>query len=189
VKSRPTSKQDSKATAKTTKRPDPLDLARRLYSVTNSGKVEELEPLLAADVVDHGVGGPEDEDLRGSGAVREDVLAFREAFPDVEITLEDVFVSRAGDRVTARWRLSGTQQGAFQGIPASGRRISMRGIDVLRIEGGRIAERWGSADELGLLQQLVDRRQSDRRSTRDDALAAAERRRTGRRRSDQAASE
>ena len=168
---------------------DPISLARRLYAVTSSGNVDELDDLLSADVVDHGVGGPEAEDLRGSGAVKEDVLAFRQSFPDVEIFLEDAFVSREGDKVAVRWRLSGTHGGEFQGIPASGRDVSMRGMDVLRIEDGRIVERWGSADELGLLQQLVDRRQGERRSTRDDALAAAERRQTGRRRTDQAASE
>ena len=165
---------------------DPVTLARRLYAVTTSGNVDELEALLSEDVVDHGVGGPEEEDLRGSGAVREDVLAFRKAFPDVVITVEDVFAAASGDRVAVRWRLTGTHQDTFQGIPASGRSVSMRGIDVLRIEDGRIAERWGSADELGLLQQLVDRRQGDRRSAADIAEENAERRRGGRRRTDPA---
>lgn len=163
---------------------DPVTLARRLYAVTTSGKVEQLDELLSADVVDHGVGGPEDEDLRGSGAVREDVLAFRQAFPDVEITVEDAFAAAAGGQVAVRWRLTGTHRDTFQGIPASGRVVSMRGIDVLRIEEGRIVERWGSADELGLLQQLVDRRQGPRRSASDVAAESAERRRGGRRRTD-----
>jgi steroid delta-isomerase-like uncharacterized protein len=166
---------------------DPLSLARRLYAVTSSGDVDDLEALLSPDVVDHGVGEGEDaEELRGSGAVREDVLAFREAFPDVQITVEDAFASGGGDRVAVRWQLTGTHQGAFQGIPGSGRTVAMRGIDILRIQGGRIVERWGSSDELGLLQQLVDRRQGDRRGAVETAEASAERRRGGRRRTDPA---
>ena len=165
---------------------DPISLARRLYAVTSSGKVDDLESVLSPDVVDHGVGGPEAEDLRGSGAVREDVLAFRQAFPDVQIEVEDAFANADGDRVAVRWRLSGTHQDAFQGIPATQRKISMRGIDILRIDGGRIVERWGSSDERGLLQQLVDRRQGERRGSPLDA-ANVERRQGGRRRTDQAA--
>src|SRR5688572_11922492 len=134
---------------------DPVALARRLYAVTSSGNVEALEALLSPDVVDHGVGGPEADDLRGSGAVKEDVLAFRQAFPDVQIEVEDVFTDAAGERVAVRWRLTGTHEAAFQGIPATQREVSMRGMDILRIEGDKIVERWGSSDELGLLQQLV----------------------------------
>ena len=170
---------------------DPVSLARRLYAVTTSGNVQELEALLSADVVDHGVGGGADsEELRGSGAVREDVLAFREAFPDVRITVEDAFASEDGQdghRVAVRWRLTGTHQGAFQGIPGSGRTVTMQGIDILRIVRGKIVERWGSSDELGLLQQLVDRRQGERRSARETAEAAVSRRSGGRRSTDQAA--
>src|SRR5688500_11482494 len=165
---------------------DSVTLARRLYAVTTSGNVDELAQLLSPDVVDHGVGGPEAEDLRGSGAGREDILAFRQAFPDAHITVEDAFASASGDRVAVRWTLTGTHGDAFQGIPATGRTVSMRGMDLLRIEGGRIAERWGSSDELGLLQQLVDRRQGDRRGSMEDAVASAERRQGGSRANDYA---
>ena len=163
---------------------DPLSLARRLYAVTSSGNVDDLEALLSPDVVDHGVGAGQDaEDLRGSGAVKEDVLAFRQAFPDVQIEVEEAFADAAGSRVAVRWRLTGTHQGAFQGIPATQRTITMRGLDILRVEGGRIVERWGSSDELGRLQQLEDRRQGERRAALD-AANSVERRRGGRRRTD-----
>jgi steroid delta-isomerase-like uncharacterized protein len=146
--------------------------------------VDDLDSILSPDVVDHGVGGPDADDLRGSGAVKEDVLAFRQAFPDVPIEVEDAFASGAGDRVAVRWRLTGTHQQMFQGIPASDRQISMRGMDILRIEDERIVERWGSSDELGLLQQLVDRRQGQRRRSNADVAASIERRRGGRRATD-----
>jgi len=64
--------------------------------------------------------------------------------------------------------------------------VRMSGIDVLRVADGKIAERWGSSDELGLLQQLVDRRAGERRSSGAAVPGAppSERRRTGRRQSD-----
>ena len=77
--------------------------------------------------------------------------------------------------------MRGTHNGTFQGIPATGRTIRLTGIDILRVADGRVVERWASSDELGLLQQLVDRREGIRRGPREDT-ASAERRRADRRR-------
>lgn len=167
--------------------PDPVDLAQRLYAVTSSGDFSQLDEVLAPDVLDHGVdsaGGPSEDDLRGIEAVRQSLMAFREAFPDAALEVQDAFAS--GDKVAVRWAVSGTHRAPFHGIPATGRRVQMSGIDVLRVVGGKIAERWGSSDELGLLQQLVDRRGSERRA-RAAAVPGqppAERRRGGRRQGD-----
>ncbi|HEU5318409.1 MAG TPA: ester cyclase [Chloroflexota bacterium] len=161
---------------------DPVDVARRLYAVTSSGDLAQLDDILAPDVVDHGVDGV--EELRGPAAVREALAAFRESFPDATLRVEDVFASADGEKVAVRWTVSATQRGAFQGIPASGRGVRMSGIDVLRVVDGRVAERWGSSDELGLLQQLVDRRTGDDRRAGQPIPPGLERRATGRRRSD-----
>jgi steroid delta-isomerase-like uncharacterized protein len=159
-----------------------IDLARRLYAVTSSGDLGQLTAILAPDVVDHGVDGW--EELRGPAAVREALASFRESFPDAKLEVEDIFASADGSKVAVRWTVSGTQKGEFQGIPASDRGVRMSGIDVLRVAGGRVAERWGSSDELGLLQQLVDRRTGDDRRTGEPVPPGVERRSTGRRRSD-----
>jgi steroid delta-isomerase-like uncharacterized protein len=66
------------------------------------------------------------------------VLLMRAAFPDSHHTYEDLFAE--GDRVVTRFTWSGTHQGAFEGIPPTGRRISVGGIWIHRLEGGRIIE-------------------------------------------------
>jgi predicted ester cyclase len=73
-------------------------------------------------------------------------------FPDFQLTIDDQFA--AGDKVATRVTFSGTHQGAYLGMPATGRRVVYTGIAIDRIEGGRVVEGWHQADELGLLQQL-----------------------------------
>lgn len=152
-----------------------LQVARRLYEITTRGDFDSLTEILAPDIVDHGVG---DEDLTGEAAVRAALSDFRKSFPDMAFTLEDVIASgNDGEKVTVRWQICATHTEPFQGIPATGRTVRLKGIDILRIADGKIAERWGASDELGLLQQLVDRRQGERRTVPPAVVAPADRRR------------
>ena len=59
-----------------------------------------------------------------------------------------------GDKVIARARFSGTHQGEFMGIPATGKRVSFGVIDIVRYADGKVVEHWGQMDNLGLMQQL-----------------------------------
>jgi steroid delta-isomerase-like uncharacterized protein len=77
---------------------------------------------------------------------------FLAAFPDAQIVLED-FVSE-GDKVAARYTVEGTHRGEFMGVPASGKRVSITAITILRFVDGQCVERWNEANFLGLLQQL-----------------------------------
>ena len=83
---------------------------------------------------------------------RQRLTGFRAAFPDVHLTLEDVFAE--GDRVAFRVTLRGAHHGVFQGIPATGRAVVVSTLDVVRVENGNLAEHWGGPDLWGLLQQL-----------------------------------
>lgn len=78
--------------------------------------------------------------------------AFRAAFPDIQLTLDDVIVE--GERLACRFHLEMTHQGDFNGIPPTGRRVTMTGITVIHFANGQAVERWSEADFLGLLQQL-----------------------------------
>jgi predicted ester cyclase len=80
------------------------------------------------------------------------VGAFRAAFPDLHVKNEDVIVE--GDKVVARWTARGTHNGMLMNILPTGRQATLKGIDILRIEGGKIVERWGEFDALGMLHQL-----------------------------------
>lgn len=74
------------------------------------------------------------------------------AFPDVKVTVEDLLAD--GDKVVALISVQGTQQGAFRAISATGRPITVMGINIFRIVNGQIAEHWGLTDRLSALQQL-----------------------------------
>ena len=74
------------------------------------------------------------------------------AFPDLHITVEDMIAE--GDKIVARLTMRGTHQGAFLGIPPTGKQVTGTAIDINRITGGKSVEHWNNSDTLGLLQQL-----------------------------------
>jgi predicted ester cyclase len=77
---------------------------------------------------------------------------FLAAFPDAQITLED-FVAEE-DKLASRFTLQGTHRGEFMGVAATGKRVSISGITILRFVEGQCVERWSEANFVGLLQQL-----------------------------------
>jgi steroid delta-isomerase-like uncharacterized protein len=126
-------------------------LVRRLFDeVWSGGNFALLDELLAPGFVDHaaqmGGGDPTAEGFKTQ------VRLFRAAFPDGRSQIEDLIAE--GDRVVARWTDGGTHRGAWMGVAPTGKRVTMTGIDIYRIEQGRITEYWCNEDELGLLRQL-----------------------------------
>ena len=73
-------------------------------------------------------------------------------FLDSHLVIEDVIAE--GDKVVTRLTITGTQTGTLQGIPPTGKKFSMRGIDIFRVVDGKIVEHWDAVDQLGMLQQL-----------------------------------
>ena len=71
------------------------------------------------------------------------------AFPDAHITIDDIFGQR--DQVVVRVVVSGTQQGAILGIPASGRHVQWDGVDVYRLSDGKISNIWAGDDWTAIL--------------------------------------
>jgi steroid delta-isomerase-like uncharacterized protein len=85
-------------------------------------------------------------------AARQEAADFRQGFPDVVSTIEDLIAE--GEKVAARWRARATHRGEYVGVPPTGREVEFTGISVYRIEGGKIAQSWTVEDELGLLRQI-----------------------------------
>ncbi|MFE5286500.1 ester cyclase [Nocardia sp. NPDC056611] len=112
----------------------------------SAGRLAAADELMAPDVVIHApaVGG-----IEGLKAFN---TTLRTAFPDWHSTLEEVVAE--GDRVAERWTGRGTQLGEFQGIPATGRTVTVPGVVFYRVRDGRITEFRGSFDMFGLLGQL-----------------------------------
>ena len=126
--------------------------ARRLYEeVFAQGKTEVIDEVLEADFVCHDPNS-ETGEIRGADTVKGEVGYFHNAFPDFRWTVEDQVAE--GDKVTTRYTLSGTHQGEFFGVPVSGRRVEVSGINIDRCEGGKLVEEWASYDLLGGLRQI-----------------------------------
>ena len=123
---------------------------RRLYSLVNAGDVEGFDEVMADDFVEH-------EETPGLAPTRDGVKEFFRmyiaAFPDLRFEPEDVMTS--GDKVVTRARATGTHQGEFMGMPATGKRVDVQLIDIVRFgDDGLAHEHWGVLDALTMLQQL-----------------------------------
>jgi len=85
-------------------------------------------------------------------AAKQEAANFRQGFPDVISTIEDLIAE--GDMVVARWRSRATHQGKYMGIAPTGKEVKFTGISFYRVEEGKIAESWTVEDQFGLMQQI-----------------------------------
>jgi len=123
---------------------------RRFYDLINAGDIDGFGALLADDFVEH-------EQLPGLEPSKAGVLAFfrlqRAAFPDMRMEVQDVIAS--GDKVAVRVRYTGTHEGDFMGIPATGKPVDAQLIDIMGMGAdGLCHEHWGVMDQLTLMQQV-----------------------------------
>ena len=113
------------------------------------GNLNITDEILSAGFVDH---DPVQGQAPGLEGYKQMVGAFRSAFPDLRVRNEDVI--EVGNKVVVRWTANGTHNGQLMQIPPTGKKVSLKGIDILRIENDKIVERWGEFDALGMLSQL-----------------------------------
>ena len=123
---------------------------RRMYDLLSAGDIDGFGDLIADDFVEH-------EETPGLEPTKEGVKQFfhmyRAAFPDLRMEPQDVLAS--GDKVVARTRATGTNQGEFMGMPATGKSVDVQLIDIIRFgDDGLAREHWGVFDALGMMQQL-----------------------------------
>ena len=125
-------------------------LVRSIYrEMLNEKNLAAMDKYVAADVVDHNPGPGQGPGLEGAKQSFNEMFT---AFPDLSGTV-DLMISE-GDLVVTRITMSGTHTGDFAGMPATGKKFSISGIDTLRITNGKIVERWGNFDDAGMMQQL-----------------------------------
>jgi steroid delta-isomerase-like uncharacterized protein len=124
-------------------------LVRRVFEEgINRKNLAVFEAVIGPTYINHdmpmSVPGPE--------GFKQVVGAFLTAFPDMQITLEDVLAE--GDKVVTRGVFRGTHRAEFLGVPATGKPVEVKYIDLWRLENGQPVENWVQIDMLGLLQQL-----------------------------------
>jgi steroid delta-isomerase-like uncharacterized protein len=127
--------------------------ARRLMEVAfGQGNTGVIDEVLRSDFVCYDPNSEAGE-VRGADTIKGEIEYFRQAVPDLTYTVEDQVAE--GDKVVTRWRASGTHQGEFFGIPGSGNRIEMTGIQIDRFdESGKMVEEWPEYDLLGAMRQM-----------------------------------
>jgi steroid delta-isomerase-like uncharacterized protein len=123
---------------------------QHLYELINEGDIDGFGRHLANDFVER-------DEIPGLPPTKEGVVQYFRlllaAFPDMRMDVQDSFAS--GDKAVARLRVSGTHQGEFMGIPATGNPVSINIIDITRFgDDGLAREHWGIADQLAMMQQL-----------------------------------
>jgi predicted ester cyclase len=130
---------------------DQITIARYFIAEAfNTGNLAPADELIAANFVNHDPGtpplpsGPEGYKQLASG--------YRAAFPDIQITIEDLFA--VGDKVAGRWTARGTNTGSLMGMPPTGKQMTVTGTSILTFVGSQVVAHHTNWDTLGLLQQL-----------------------------------
>ena len=126
-------------------------LVQRLYEeVWNKRKLEVIKEIISPS---HGLQAPTTFGSSiGPEAYKRNVLSFLAGYPDLHWTIEDLIAEK--DKVVASWTMSGTHKGDYMGIPATNKKVSVEGITIHNVAGGKIMDSYSNWDVLGMMQQL-----------------------------------
>lgn len=122
-------------------------LVRRMINAWNNGDLAAMTTYWAPGMVHHSRGG-----TLGAQQVASAMGSVMQAFPDLKMTIEDMVAE--GDKVASLLTLTGTHTGEFLGIVPTGKKVSVSLQGLVRIDDGKVAEHWGVADGLAMLEQL-----------------------------------
>ncbi len=117
--------------------------------IINAHTFDRLGEVFATDVVDH---DPAPDQGAGVEGFQQFFTTMAAAFPDLSVEVDTLLADE--EQVAMAYRISGTHDGEFQGIAPTGNPIEVRGVQIAKFRDGKIVERWGSSDELGLMSQL-----------------------------------
>ncbi len=126
-----------------------IEALQRFGDAVNSGNLEEILEVVSPSVIDHDPAPDQEPGPRGFVKI---FTGLRRAFPDLNISVDHLVADE--DNVSIAYIISGTHKGIFLGVPPSDRAIRARGVQIARFEEGKMVERWGSSDQLGILEQI-----------------------------------
>ncbi len=126
-----------------------IETQKTLGEAVSKGDLEKFHEIFAPNVVDH---DPAPDQEKGPDGFIHFFTEFRRAFPDFDIGVDHMVTDE--DNVAIAYTIKGTHKGNFLGIPPTGKKIKARGMQITRFKDGKIVERWGSSDELGILKQI-----------------------------------
>ena len=120
-----------------------------IEKVLNQGRFEQLDALVLEDFVEL---DPLPGQTQGRAGLGQVLRQMRDAFPDMHWVVEEMIGE--GDKVCTRFTWTGPQRGPFLGVPATGKRVSVKGVVIDRLNGGKMSDSRILMDTLGLMQQL-----------------------------------
>jgi steroid delta-isomerase-like uncharacterized protein len=121
----------------------------KFAEAVNTGKFDLFNEVVSIENIDH---DPAHGQVPGPEGYRAFFSKLRSAFPDLSVTLETMVAD--DESIAIAYTLTGTQSGSFMGIAPTGKKMKIRGMQISKFKDGKMVERWGSSDELGMLQQL-----------------------------------
>ena len=123
---------------------------KKMGEAVNKGNLEEFNNFFAPDVVDH---DPAPDQAKGPEGFIGFFTQLRHAFPDLALAVDHMVAD--DDNVSIAYTMTGTHKGAFEGIPATGKKIKARGVQIAKFDANAmIKERWGSSDQMGIMEQI-----------------------------------
>ena len=129
-------------------------LMRRWFEeVWNQGRVEAIHEMMSEDCINHGLSEDPGQPLRGASGFLPFHTQFREAFPNIEVVVEDVIAE--GDKVVARCSVRGKHEGDSLGMKATHAMVDFDGIAIARVKAGMFVESWNSFDFARMYKQLA----------------------------------
>ncbi len=139
------------ATVPTTKEERNKAVAMRVFEeIFNQGKFSVADEIYAPDFKNHRLDGRYADLTTDQNAVHDE----KKAFPDLKMTVNNMVAE--GDLVAVHWTFRGTHtHGGYGGLPATGTKVSMRGIAIWRIVDGKITDEWSSFNEMGAYAQVI----------------------------------
>jgi steroid delta-isomerase-like uncharacterized protein len=115
----------------------------------STGKFDDMGKYIADNYIEHQLMPGQKPGLAG---LKEMMTGFRAAFPDMKFTTNHITADSGS--IWAHFTMTGTNTGSFMGMPATGKKINVDGIDLLKIVNGKAVEHWGYMDEHAMMQQL-----------------------------------
>ena len=122
---------------------------QKFGEAVNSGNLSAIRDIVAPDAVDH---DPAPNQGMGPEGFIVYFTELRTAFPDLKIAVDHMVAD--DDNVAFAYTVTGTHDGPLMGMAPTGKKISARGMQITRFENGKQVERWGSSDQLGIMQQI-----------------------------------
>jgi steroid delta-isomerase-like uncharacterized protein len=125
-------------------------IRRSFEELWNKGNLSLADELFTPNYEHHDSSSPDFG--RGPESERKRAALYRTAFPDLQLTIEDIIAE--GQTVMARWSCRGTHKGELSGIAPTGKQVTISGVSIARFTNGKMVEGWVNWDALGLMQQL-----------------------------------